>query len=83
MEDDRDGQQGASDESSEDEVESNSSDASSNGGALHINRGVYFSKNQYFFTNPKKGPARDSRDTFALDSDISARTLKRQFFCTW
>ena len=35
-------------------------------------RGVYFSKNQYFFTNPKNGPARDSRDTLSLDSNISA-----------
>ena len=43
-------------------------------------RGVYFSKNQYFFTNPKNGPARDSRDTLSLDSNISARTQKKAIF---
>ena len=26
----------------------------------HSCRGVYFSKNQYLFTNPKNGPARES-----------------------
>ena len=43
-------------------------------------RGVYFSKNQYFFTNPKNGHARDSRDTLSLDSNISARTQKKAIF---
>ena len=43
-------------------------------------RGEYFSKNQYFFTNPKNGPARDSRDTLSLDSNISARTQKKAIF---
>ena len=43
-------------------------------------RGEFFSKNQYFFTNPKNGPARDSRDTLSLDSDISARTQKKAIF---
>ena len=43
-------------------------------------RGVYFSKNQYFFTNHKHGPARDSRDTLSLDSNISARTYKKCVF---
>merc|ERR1712222_277394 len=43
-------------------------------------RGVYFSKNQYLFTNPKNGPARESRDTLSLDSDISARTQKKAIF---
>ena len=43
-------------------------------------RGVYFSKNQYLFTNPKNGPARESRDTLSLDSNISARTQKKAIF---
>ena len=46
-------------------------------------RGEYFSKNQYFFTTTKNGPARDSRDTLSLvslDSNISARTQKKGNF---
>ena len=43
-------------------------------------RGEYFSKNQYFFTSTKNGPARDSRDTLSLDSNISARTPKKAIF---
>ena len=43
-------------------------------------RGEYFSKNQYFFTNPQNSPARDSRDTLSLDSNISARTPKKAIF---
>ena len=40
-------------------------------------RGEYFSKNQYFFTNAKNGPARDSRDTQKhTDLNITAREKK-------
>ena len=50
---------------------------------LNVARGEYFSKNQYFFTTTKNGPARDSRDTLSLvslDSNISARTQKKGNF---
>ena len=43
-------------------------------------RGEYFSKNLYFCTNPKNGPARDSRDTLSLDSNISTRTPEKVIF---
>ena len=43
-------------------------------------RGEYFSKNLYFCTNPKNGPAREPRGTLSLDSNISARTPKKAIF---
>ena len=36
-------------------------------------RGVYFSKNLYFCTNPKNGPAQESRNALFPGSNISAR----------
>ena len=37
-------------------------------------------KNQYFFTDPKNGPARESRSPWLLASNISARSPKKTIF---
>ena len=37
-------------------------------------------KNQYFFTDPKIGPARESRSPWLLASNISARSPKKAIF---
>ena len=37
-------------------------------------------QNQYFFTDPKNGPARESRSPWFLASNISARSPKKAIF---
>ena len=55
---------------------------------MKVTKGVWYfgtevnisPKNQYFFTDPKNGPARESRSPWFLASNISARSPKKAIF---